>query len=617
MRSRYRWRVLGVLLVTLVLSFGCRKGDEPRIGAERAADSLDSLVTGYIERYFATFPSRATAAGRHDFDDQLEVLDEETRVEWLRYNQEWLDAFELQPPSSLAAEDPSVIDARLVERQASRTIFLWGQRRQPERDPTFWTGRLSNAPVFLLVRHDLPAEQRYNSIAKRAALVPALVESALVALAREPQSMAPERVASAARQARNAVPLWNRDILAAWRAEGSPGGGELEAQLRVGGEAAAAALMVLVERLGELEEEAQGTLRLGNDYQRLFTLLHGSDPLAEIGAAAGELPRFADVERVLEVAEGALLETRGRAADYGRSVWSEVFPDRAPPGDMPDREVLKELFERVGEDHAETVEEFVEDYRALLLEAEAFARRTDIVTLPDPLTVKTSASPEFFSGQAVGGVYPAGPWAPEADTLFYLPTPPADFSDEQRGAFFRDFNHHFNVMITAHEMIPGHYLQLKVAARSPRKVRALFSDGVMTEGWGSYSEIVMLDAGWGGPLDRLAHLKKQLENIARTIVDIRVHTEDMSRDEVLEFVQTEALQDQHFAANMWSRAISSAPQITSYWLGQQKVQRIDEAARVELGDAYRTKHFVDAMVAEGSIPLDDLRPLVLARLRRR
>ena len=78
---------------------------------------------------------------------------------------------------------------------------------------------------------------------------------------------------------------------------------------------------------------------------------------------------------------------------------------------------------------------------------------------------------------------------------------------------------------------------------------------------------MVLDLGWGSPLTRLAHLKKRLENTARVVVDVRVHTKGMTRDEVLRFVREEALQDEQFAANMWMRAITTSPQITSYWLG--------------------------------------------------
>ena len=158
-------------------------------------------------------------------------------------------------------------------------------------------------------------------------------------------------------------------------------------------------------------------------------------------------------------------------------------------------------------------------------------------------------------------------------------------------------------MITPHELIPGHYLQLKWAARHPRKVRALFGDGVYIEGWGTFSERLMLDEGWGGSLDRLAHLKKQLENIARTIVDIRVHTQNMSREEVVRFVQEEALQDAQFAENMWWRALTSAPQLTSYHLGYRQVHDLYEDVRSFEAERFELKVFMDGMMDLGPVPV--------------
>jgi len=58
------------------------------------------------------------------------------------------------------------------------------------------------------------------------------------------------------------------------------------------------------------------------------------------------------------------------------------------------------------------------------------------------------------------------------------------------------------------------YMPLKIAAHQPHKIRALFLDKVYTEGWGTFVEGLMLDQGWGGPNERLAHLKKALENCA-------------------------------------------------------------------------------------------------------
>jgi uncharacterized protein (DUF885 family) len=189
--------------------------------------------------------------------------------------------------------------------------------------------------------------------------------------------------------------------------------------------------------------------------------------------------------------------------------------------------------------------------------------------------------------------------------------PAAQASEEQRDAFFRDFNRAFNRMIVPHELIPGHYVQLKFAARHLHKVRAVFPDPIYVEGWGTFCERLLLDEGWGGPLPRLAHLKKQLENIARAIVDIRVHTEEMSREEVMRFVKEEALQDDQFAGNMWTRTITSSPQITTYYLGYEKVREVYEAARAAAGDHFDLQKFMDGMMDLGPVRLEHY----LARVR--
>ena len=178
-------------------------------------------------------------------------------------------------------------------------------------------------------------------------------------------------------------------------------------------------------------------------------------------------------------------------------------------------------------------------------------------------------------------------------------------------AFYRDFNHHFNVMIIPHEVVPGHMLQLATAARHPRKVRALFGDGVYTEGWGTFCERLMLDLGWGDDLARVAHLKKQLENIARTIVDIRVHTTEVSREEILRFVQEEALQEERFALNMWRRAMTTSPQITSYWLGYEQINSLYQDVRAVRGEEFVLREFMDGMMALGPVPVAEYRKRML------
>jgi Bacterial protein of unknown function (DUF885) len=551
------------------------------VPAAHAHDTPPHLAHDYLERYFEMFPTKATAAGRKDRDRELEDLSPERLARWLEWNRRVAPKFAaFVTDASLTLDDR--LDAELLARQAAREVFELDVLKRPWRDPLYWTEILGNAHVFLLVREDRPLATRLGAAVSRAELIPRLAEQARSAFAATASAdLSAELLALAAAQARASAQFY-REGFPQLADSGTP---QLGDRLRSSAAAAATALDAIADRFSDLGKTATGSPRLGDLYTESFRLGTG---IAE------------PVDTVLARAEADLGAKRVEAAAFGRSVWGQ-FQTGEPPAD--DAELLRRLFARVAEDRAKTVDEFVADYETILRDLDRFLRARDFVTLPDPLTLKTARSPAYFVGQSVGGVYPAGPYAPEADTLFYLPTPPDDASPEQRDAFFRDFNHHFNVMILPHEIYPGHYLQLKFAARHPRKVRALFPDGVYVEGWGTFCERLLLDEGWAGPLDRLAHLKKQLENIARTIVDIRVHTRGMTRDEVVAFAKTEALQDDQFARNLWTRAITTSPQLTTYYLGYREVRALYDETRGREGDAFRLKRFLDAMMELGPVPV--------------
>ncbi len=573
----------GVISVMLMVA-GCSVPEAPNSAQE---PTVASLIAEYLDAYFTTFPSRATAAGRHEYDDRLEDLSAIRREAWVETNADLVTVLETRlGEGGVGVED--TLDAELVLRHARREIDTFATRDRPGRDPLFWTGIVGNATVFLLVRDDLPLDQRLASATARAEQLPRLASQAIDAIEASSRGvLAPEHCRLAARQARASAGFY-RDRFSLTAPDGPR-----RAAMAAAGNQAADAIDALAGAIEVAAEQASGSPRLGEAYAETFRIATG-------------IERSVDV--VLAEAMAALETKRTEAASFGRSVWSDLFDAPAPDDDVV---LLRRLLARVAEDRATDVEAFIADYRTLINDAIDFVRTHDVVTLPEPLTLHTDRSPPYFVGQSVGGVYAAGPYSPEADTLFYLPSPPDEASKEQKTAFFRDFNHHFNVMITPHELVPGHYFQLKMAARHPRKVRALFGDGVYIEGWGTFCERLMLDLGWGGPLARLAHLKKQLENIARTIVDIRVHTQGMSRDAVLAFVRDEALQDEQFASNMWTRTLTSAPQLTSYFLGYQQVTALYNDVRDARGETFVLREFMDGMMEMGPVPVWNYRARML------
>ncbi len=558
-------------------------------GAGPSAGSAAALIDGYLERYFATYPDEATAAGRHDFDVRLPDLAPAKRIDWLAYNRAMLLRIgEALADRSLPADDR--IDLTLLGRRAQREMLDYALLHRPERDPLFWTDKLGNALLFLMLRDDRPLPERLAAAALRTAEIPRLAGEAREALAgTDPREVAPELARLGAAQARASAASFRGGFLDWARGENAAA-----LRARAAAEPAAAALDDLARFLDGLAARASGSPRLGERYASVFRLGTGVDE---------------PVAQVLADAQADLRAAKAEAARYGRAVWKELLPGEAPPAD--DRALLARLFARVEADRARTTDELVADYRRQVADLAVFLRAHDVVTLPEPPTLEVGPSPGYLLGQSVGGVYPAGPYEPDAKTLWLLPTPADGATKPERDAFFRGFNHHFNVMITPHEIYPGHYLQARVAAHRPWKARALFGDDTYVEGWGTFCERLLLDLGWGGPLDRLAHWKKQIENAARVVVDIRVNTQGMTRDEVLAYARDEALQDDQLAANLWTRAITSSPQLATYYLGEREIRRLYDDVKKARGSRFVLREFVDGMIALGPVPVATYRKRML------
>ncbi len=550
------------------------------IAAQRASAGVADT---YLDSYLQMFPTRATQLGDHTFDGKLEDFSAKRLERWVEFNR----SERARLTKLLAAPDlpfDNRLDAEALLAEVEREIHLQTVLRKPQRDPLYWSDVVANAAVFLLVRDDRPLAERQAAVRARALLLPAFARQGSETLTRaKSDELVPEFCKLAVGQLRaTATFYWDGYALAV---------GD-NPKVRAEGEQTAKAISELADTIEKLAQHATGSPRLGPDYARTFLLGTGiTEPVAD----------------VLRRATSDLAAKRKEAADFGRKAWHEVMKDEKPPAD--DTALLRRLFERVSEDRDTNVEEYTARWKANVIEIEKFVREKQIMTLPDPLTLVVDRAPAYFVGQSVGGVYAAGAYSPEAKTILFLPVPPPDATDAQRDAFFRDFNRPFSRMIVPHELIPGHYVQLKYAARHPHKVRAVFPDPVYIEGWGTFCERLLLDEGWGGTLPRLAHLKKQLENIARTIVDIRVHTENMSREEMTRFVREEALQGEQLADNMWMRTLTSSPQITTYYLGYKKVTEVYAAARAAEGGKFELRSFMDGMMRLGPVRLEHYREL--------
>jgi len=551
-----------------------------------------SLADTYLDAYFAQFPTRATAAGEYRHDDRLDELSASRRQGWIGVQRDYRTRIVAALAAGPAA--PERIDLELLLREIDNALFEWTVLKRPHRDPLFWVEPLSQANLYLALREDRPLAVRMELVAERSDEIPRLVKQALEALATaRPEQVVPQAAAEAQARLRALAGFYRNGLPQAQGIEG-----RLKRRLVRTGERAARALEKLSERSAELAATGTADFRLGDHYAIRFRLGTAIDtPLPEI----------------LERAHREIAEKREEAAAYGRGVWSQFYPKESLPHD--DRLILRRLFRAIESQRPANTAELVAQYTADAQAAFAFAQSRDLVTVPEPRTLMIATLPAWLGGQSVGGVFAPGPFAPQAQTLFLLPNIADSAPAADKSRFFSAFNTAFNRMIVPHELVPGHYLQLKTAAHQLHWVRSVFGDGVYTEGWGSFSERLMLDHGWGGVPERLAHYKKQLENITRLIADISVHTEGWSEAQLTAFATEEALMDEQFAANLWKRTWFSSPQLTTYHLGYRDLHALWSAWLSRNRSRAPTRDFVDAALSLGAVPIREYRAGPFLELR--
>jgi uncharacterized protein (DUF885 family) len=170
-------------------------------------------------------------------------------------------------------------------------------------------------------------------------------------------------------------------------------------------------------------------------------------------------------------------------------------------------------------------------------------------------------------------------------------------------------------LLTIHEAMPGHYVQLEYAndiqPQLRRHLRAVFGNGAYVEGWAVYATEMMLDEGYlnHSPQLRLTFLKQQLRVLANAILDVRLQTMGMTDQEALDLMIIQGFQEREEATAKLRRAKLSSTQLPTYFVGWRDWLRLRERYRLEQGNGAQLKTFHEMALKAGALPLP-----VLARL---
>jgi uncharacterized protein (DUF885 family) len=158
-----------------------------------------------------------------------------------------------------------------------------------------------------------------------------------------------------------------------------------------------------------------------------------------------------------------------------------------------------------------------------------------------------------------------------------------------------------------HEGIPGHHMQQSVAQllTGLPKFRHHTANSGYIEGWALYAEQLGKEVGfYQDPASDFGRLSSELFRAVRLVVDTGIHSENWTREQVVDFFRKSGSIDEPTIQSETDRYISWPAQALSYKLGQLKFRELRDRAQRELGSKFDIRAFHDEMLSGGVLPLD-------------
>jgi uncharacterized protein (DUF885 family) len=562
--------------------------------AQSETDSaFEGIAAAYVNDLAELSPVDATLIGDHRKDGVLDQAGNSGRATVSRIYERHLAQLRNVDLQSLSRANQ--VDAALLQKELESRLWQIESLQEWAWNPLVYVRVSGDAIYGLMARDFAPLAERLENATSRLEQLPRFLSEARASL--QPQRVPKIHAETAVKQ----NPGLNSIIETMIAPHLPSASGEFKFRLQA---AIATAKDAVAEHQAWLEEEllprAAGDFRIGAplfDTKLGFTL---NSPLSR--------------RDIRTRAEDEYAAVRDQMYRVSKTMYAEQYPFTSFP-DNPDdaykqlviRTALEKAYQQLPEPDA-----IVDVAKASLQQATDFVREKDIVTVPDE-PVEIIIMPEFRRGVTLAYLDPAGA-LDSGQSSFYAVAPlPADWTDQQVVSFLREYNLFSIQVLTIHEAMPGHYLQLALSNRYPSVLRSILQSGSFVEGWAEYTERVMVDAGYlnNDPLMRLIMLKWYLRAVTNAIIDQAIHVDGMSRDAAMKLMVEGGFQEEREAAGKWVRAQLTSTQLSTYFVGYQEHRDMRIAVEQTWGDEFTLRRYHDQALSYGSPPVKYVRALML------
>jgi uncharacterized protein (DUF885 family) len=541
------------------------------------SEPFPHFVDDYLAYLYEVCPTQATLDGVHLHDDLLEDLSRsavDAHVRALsgfgrRLHQ--IDAATL--PENERVEHPVVaanIEARMFDFEEVRT---W------ERNPQMYADLIGTSLAGQALFAYAPEADRARRIVSKLRQVPRLVQAARDNIKEAPGIF----VKTGLESWRGILKFIDSDLP---RAFSSLDDLHILGDLADTSAEASASVKGYIEYLEtDLAPKAKASFRLGRENFEKKIRLEEGIPFSADRLLTIALRELHEVQEEFRIVAGKM-----NGGDP-QAVWRTTTESHPAPG-----EVVKVAQEQVKE-------------------LDQFLRRQAIVTVPDGEPVVVAPTPDFYRW-TFASMWTPGPFeAKPSRAYYYLTDADRTWPPERQEEHLRYFSFPVLWHTSIHEVYPGHFLHFQRLRQVDSKVRksVFFGPASFIEGWAHYCEQMMVEAGFrrNEPEIKLAQLAEALVRLARFVVCIRLHCEDMSVEQGMRFFRDEAFLEEGTARREAERGTFD-PTYLVYSVGKLMMLKLRRDYKEQQGGKYSLRAFHDAVLDVGCAPFSAVRRLLLS-----
>jgi uncharacterized protein (DUF885 family) len=583
--------VIKKLLFTAILIItacaGCKKDGSvgPMQGKDDAAFAI--YENSFLEGLWKLDPDRATTNGYHKYDSLLLIPNDQRRDKMISFTKVQLDSLSRFEVTTLSAANK--IDYNLMQNEMESIQWNIQQLRSYQWDPDSYN--VIGTFAYILNEHYAPLAKRLRNFYEKMANIPAYYKEA------EKQIKNPvvELTNLAVDQHLGGLSVIEKDFADSLKKSNIPQSEQKQMIERA--RVSADAIKGFTEWLKVLKNDHPHSFRLGKElYEDKFKYEIQSESTAQhIYNAAVERKKYLHQEM----------------ARISKKLWPKYFGSKPIPSDS--LSLIAQVIDTLSSKHAEP-NEFQSAIEKLIPKLTTFVKNKDLVTLDPSKPLIIRKEPGYMAGVAGASMSSPGPYDKDGNSYFNVGSL-AGWPPQKAESYLREYNDYTLQILCMHEAIPGHYVQLVYANKSPSLIKSIFGNGAMIEGWAVYSEEMMLDNGYDNdePEMRLMWYKWHLRSVCNTILDYKVHAENMSKQDALKLLTKEAFQQDAEAEGKWKRVSVTSVQLDSYFTGYKEIMDLREAYKKKMADKYKLKDFNERFLSYGSAPVKFIKEAMLSK----